>query len=138
MKEGGNMKGKLIRYSVVTLICGIATLIICFAKDLFHQSDAKTIFHILTDAFFVPGVVMAAFGLLVFSTNEGTFDMLTYGVRRLFILISRHPKDEKYRTFYDYRQAQRENKHQFGYMIIVGVLYILISFIFLAFYYQNK
>ena len=82
------MKGKLIRYGISSLICIIIAFCVLLGKDIFHQDDPKAIYHILTDAFFVPGVVMAGFGLLVFSTNEGTFDMLTYGVRRLFILIS--------------------------------------------------
>jgi len=130
------MKGKIIRYLVVSSICLVATLIILLSKDVFHQTEPKTIYHILTDAFFVPGVVMTAFGLLVFATNEGTFDMLAYGVRRIFVLLKRNPQDSKYKTFYDYREAQRENKHQFGYMIIVGLLYTLISFIFLILYYN--
>ena len=44
---------------------------------------------------------------------------------------------DKYKTFYDYRQAQREKQHGFGYMIIVGVLYIGISMIFLTLYFNN-
>ena len=132
------MKGIIIRYSVTSAICLIVAFIIMVSKKVFNETDPQTIYHILTDSFFVPGVIMASFGLLVFSTNEGTFDMLTYGVRRLFILLRRNPKDEKYKTFYDYRMSQRENRHQFGYMIIVGLVYIGISLIFLALYYNAQ
>ena len=131
------MKSKIIKYSVTFSICLISAFLIMLSKKVFWQEEAKTVYHILTDSFFASGVIMAAFGLLVFATNEGSFDMLAYGIRKLFVFLKRNPTDDKYKTFYDYRQAQRENQHDFGYMIIVGVLYIGISMIFLTLYFNN-
>ena len=131
------MKGKIIKYSITFSICLIAAFVIMLSKKVFWQEEPKMVYHILTDSFFAPGTIMAAFGLLVFATNEGSFDMLVYGIRRLFVLLKRNARDDKYSTFYEYRQAQRENQYDFGYMIIVGLFYIGISMIFLALYFNN-
>ena len=130
------MKGKIIRYSIASFICLVIAFIILLSKGIFSQTETKDVMHILVDAFFVPGIIMLSFGILVFSTNEGTFDMLAYGVRRIFVLLKRNPQDAKYKTFYDYREAQRENKHQFGYLIIVGLFFTALSLLFLIFYYN--
>lgn len=130
------MKGTILRYSITTGICLIGAFLIMIFKDIFHQTEAKTVYHILTDSFFVSGVIMTGYGLLVFASNEGTFDMLKYALRRMFFWFKRNPIDEKYRTFYDYRMAQREKTSSFGYLIIVGIVFILIGLSFLAFYYQ--
>ena len=131
------MKRRIIEYSVTFSICLIIAFLIMLSKKVFWQEEAKTVYHILTDSFFASGVFMTGFGLLVFATNEGSFDMLVYGIRKLFVLFKRNPENDKYKTFYDYRQAQREKQHGFGYMIIVGVLYIGISMIFLTLYFNN-
>lgn len=112
-------------------------LLIMWFKDLFVQTDPKTIFHILCDAFFVTGTVTTSAGLLVFSSNEGTFDMLVYGVKS-FMDMFRKNSLKKYDTFYDYRMSRAEKKLSFGFLLICGVLFLALSFVMYYFYYQYK
>ena len=42
----------------------------------------------------------------------------------------------KYKTFYDYRVAKQETKNPFGYLVIVGLIFIGASMVFLILYYQ--
>lgn len=90
----------------------------------------------LCDAFFVPGMMMLCFGGLVFATNGGAFDMLAFGVRKLFDMFKRDLTKVKYRTFYDYRQAQKEKKHSYLYLLIVGLAFALVAAVFLIVYYK--
>ena len=106
---------------------------IVFAKDLFAQTNPQTIFHILTDAFFVAGVLITATGLLIFTSNEGSFDMLVYGVSS-FVDIFRKTSQKKYETYFDYKESRQDKKVSFGYLLICGAIYLAIAFIMYYFY----
>ena len=92
--------------------------------------------HILCDSFFVPGVVLLGFGLLVVASNGGTFDMLIYGTKKFFNMFRKNPSARLQETFYDYRTAKSENKMSFLHLIVVGLVFIAISIIFLLLWYE--
>ena len=130
------MKKRLISYGITTLIGLSFVLLIVLSKNIFQKENAKDVFHILVDAFFVPGIIIASFGLLVIAANGGTFDMFTYGVRRFFDLFRSDLGKRMQETFYDYREAKRENPRPAGYLLLVGLVFIAISMMFLIFYYN--
>lgn len=125
------------KYLITLAIDIAAALLIMWSKDLFVQTDPKIIFHILCDAFFVVGVVTTSAGLLVFSSNEGTFDMLVYGVKT-FMDLFRKTSLRKYDTFYDYRMSKADQKIKFGFLLICGAVFLALSFVMYYFYYQYK
>ena len=107
---------------------------ILWLKDFFGQTEPKLIFHILCDGFFVVGVVLVCIGLLIFSSNEGTFAGLTYSVKS-FIDLFRKTGMKKYDSYYDYKAARTEKKIPFGFLLICGLLFIAVSLVMLYFYY---
>ena len=115
----------------------MAVLVIICMKDVFGQTSAAQVLQILCDAFFAVGVVVAGLGLLVFSSNEGVFDGLVYGVG-CFIDMFRKSAKRKYATLYDYKQSREGTKFGFGFLAISGVGLIVVSFIILIFYHQYK
>ncbi len=123
----------LIKYGVTLAVGCLLTLWIVWAKDGFHQTELSAVFHILCDAFFVSGTVITSAGLLVFSTNEGTFDMLAYGVQS-FLGMFRSNHTKKYETFYDYRVARNEKKIPYLFLILCGLLFLAIAFVMYYFY----
>ncbi len=123
---------------LITLIVGLlGAFLIALSKNIFAVTAPSVAFHILCDSFFVIGVVITGLGLLVFSTNEGTFDMLVYGVSS-FIDMFRKVSRKKYETFYDYRVAHSEKKVGFGFMLICGLIFIAIAFVLYLLYRQNS
>ena len=106
------------------------------SKNVFKQDSTVEVMHILCDSFFVPGVVILGFGLLVVASNGGTFDMLVYGTKKFFNLFRKNPTKQLEETFYDYRMAKSENKGEFAHLIVVGLLFIAISIIFLLLWYE--
>ena len=127
---------KLIKRCLITLLVGfsIAALIV-WSKDIFSQTEIVNVFHILTDAFCVAGVLILSAGLLIFSSNEGTFDILAYGVNS-FADMFRKKSTKKYPTFYDYRESRAEKKIPFGFLLISGLLLLGISVIMYFIYRQ--
>lgn len=125
-----------IRKYLITLLVGfIGVFFIAYAKDVFVQTEAVKVFHILCDAFFVVGVVITSVGLLIFSSNEGTFDMLVYGVSSFFDLF-RKVSAKKYATFYDYRESRADKKIRFGFMLVCGLGFLAVAFIMFFIYRQ--
>lgn len=127
---------KALRKYVITLLIGFAAVaLILWSKDLFSQTEPQMIFHILCDAFFAVGVVMSSVGLLIFSSNEGTFDMIVYGVSSFFDMFRKVSK-KKYDTFYDYRVSRADKKLGFGFLLICGFFFLAVSFVMLYLYGQ--
>lgn len=124
------------KYIITSSIGLVVAILIVLSKDIFSQSEATKVYHILCDAFFVPGVCITCFGLLVFTSNEGTFDMIVYGTKKFFSLFKKDMSNEKHKTFYEYRVAQHEKKFSFAYLLYVGLAFIVISLVFLIFYYN--
>lgn len=124
---------KALKYLIPFLLCAVAAILILVGKSSFAKSG-KPLMGDLCDAFAVPGMIMTCFALLVFATNGGSFDMLAFGVIKLFDLFKRDLTKVKYRTFYDYRQAQKDKKRPFAYLIIVGGAFLLVGVVFLLVY----
>ncbi len=118
---------KKLRKYLITIIVGLAAVgLIAWAKDVFAQTEPARIFHILCDAFFAVGTVMCCAGLLILSSNEGTFDIIVYGVSS-FIDLFRQTSRKKYDTFFDYRESRSDKKISFGFLLICGLVFLAIS-----------
>ena len=121
---------KLLKY-VITLAIGLVAVTgIAWAKDVFAQTEPAAIYHILCDCFFAVGTVLCCAGLLVFSSNEGTFDMMVYGISS-FIDLFRAQSKKKYHTFYDYRESRTDAKFPFAFLLLCGLLFVAVSLVML-------
>lgn len=127
----------LTKYAITLLVGFTLAFLILLSKDIFAQTEAVKIFHILCDGFFVVGVVVTSAGLLVFSSNEGTFDMLVYGVNT-FLDLFRRQSARKYETFYDYRSARSDKKIRFGFLLLCGLFFLAVSMVMYLLYRQYK
>ena len=114
---------------------GVACLLM-FTRGV-TTAKGSDLFLVLCDAFFVPGGIMAGFGLLVVASNGGAFDMIAYGIMSLFALFYRNPAKRKYHTFYDYRVHKEENKATYSHFLISGLIFVAISLVFLILFYIN-
>ena len=122
---------------VVSAVVGMVvfTIIVC-TKKIWNYDDGKQVLRILSDAFFVPGVILAGVGLLIFASNGGAFDMLSYAFIRFCDLFRRDVRNKKYKAFYEYREAKKDKKRGMAFMLIVGVIFIALAGIMLIAYYQ--
>lgn len=132
---------KALKYLITAAVgLAIATIVI-FTKDIFGQTNAHDVMHILCDAFFVSGVCLSCAGLIVFASNGGAFDMLVYGVQILFYMFadifSGGTIKRKHKDFYEYKKSKEGRKHSMSFILIVGLIFIAISLIFLGAYYYT-
>ena len=108
-------------------------LLIANSKEVFKQTDLKTIYHILSDSFFVPGIVITGFGLLIYASNEGAFDGVTYGVMA-FLNMFKSKQEKKYSSLYDYKQKKHAVKTQTGFILISGLIVLTFGILFYILY----
>ena len=127
---------KYLKYIITSVIgLGVAAWVI-FGKGILSKTELSEIYHILCDGFFVPGIILLGFGLLVIASNGGTFDMIVFGTRKFFDLFRRNPSTKLTSTFYEYRKAKSEVKLEFLFLIIPGLVLLIISMVFLILYYN--
>ena len=127
---------KIWKYFITALVGLVGALLILVFKDTFAKTAAQKILADLSDAFFVPGVLLLGVGTLLFASNGGAFDMLAFGIMKLFDLFKRDLTKVKYRTFYDYRQAQKDKKRTFDYLLIVGAAMVVVASVFWIVHYN--
>ena len=120
---------------IISAVVGIAIFVIVICvQQIWNAADTAQTMQILSDACFVPGVLLAGIGLIIFASNGGAFDMLAYAVIRFFDLFRRDVRNKKYKDFYEYREAKKGKKRGMAFMIIVGAVFIVFALIFMTVY----
>ena len=127
---------KYLKYVITFAVGLVIAFLVLIVKDIFNLSNKIDIIIAFCDSAFVSGVLIMSFGLLCLADKGGTFDMLAYGIRRFFGIFRRDVTKVKYRTFYEYRKAMQERNIHFGYLLIIGGIYLVTSLVFLIIYYS--
>ena len=114
---------------VITILLGLAIgLLVLLDQNFFAQTNPILIYGILADAFTIPGILLTGIGLLVFVSNEGVFDGLTYAVKSFIGMFRKNMP--RYGSFYDYREAKNRSKFSFGFLVICGLVFLLVAMVF--------
>ncbi|MBQ9979431.1 MAG: DUF3899 domain-containing protein [Clostridia bacterium] len=125
-----------VKYLITFVVGLILALWVMISKDLFAEERLYMIYQILAESFSVPAVLMLGFGGLVFVSNEGMFDSLSYGLTS-FMDLFRKEKRNKFNTFYDYKESKKDRSMSFGYLLICGIVFVAIAIVFHLLYANN-
>lgn len=125
---------KTITKYLITIGTGLAAaLYVAFIRGIFSETNPSQIFAILSDSFTVPGVLLTGIGGLMFVSNEGGFDALSYGITS-FIDLFRKEKKNKYKTFYDYKEEKASKTLPVSFVLISGLIFMALAIIMLLLY----
>lgn len=132
------MKQSPGRNYVGWLICTAAALAICAAVVLYERSYAQWgLTRMISDGFFVAGVMLAGLGALVWVANFGGFTALGYGwyllVRKLSASKARF---EERLSYPEYVQQHREKSKNPACIWGTGLICMAAAGIFLYLYWQ--
>lgn len=125
MKRKGKWTPGLISFGA-----GLLLFLGVLITNSFWTVGKPDIYRLLSDACIVPAALVGGVGVLVFASGQGTFDMLSYGVRLFFSWFRPHARNEKYRDFYEYKQYRGDRRRPVAHMLLVGVFFFLMSWIF--------
>ena len=129
-------KGRRKQY-IIPLLAGVGfAAALLWLRGTLGKTDAQEQLRDVSDAFFVPGVLLVCTGALLFVAGNGIFDMLNFGVMKVLSLV----RSEKYRaqqprTYYDYVSAKNDSRRS-GYsgLLWAGLLFLLLAGVFVALY----
>ena len=121
---------------VITALVGLAVSVyICFSRNIFGAETVADVITILSDAFFVPGILFLCLGLILYAANEGIFNAVSYGMKILGrSLVGK--KDEKIinEEFHEYHARVSQKKTKVKHFLLVGVVNFVISIVFVVIY----
>ena len=124
---------KLKKY-LITIVVGLLIVgYVAYTQGILTHEEPKMIFHTLSNSFFIPGVLIAGMGGLIFVANEGAFDGLTFAMKSFFSIFKRDKKN-RFTSYYDYKVSKGDRNRGFGFMLITGLVFLAISGIMLGIY----
>lgn len=134
-------RGFLIGFIICLLVCSFISVIVVLQEIYGLQRDfASQNLLILTDAFTISGGLMLLFYLLVFVSDEGAFDMISYSIQLVWVVTfhknvreTRLPKN-----YAEYRELKR-NKPRLNlrFILFSGLIFFIIGIILLIIYHIN-
>lgn len=115
---------------MVGLVMGVLTFIL-------NSQGSESLLRRICDSFFVPGVMLLGYGGLVFCRNQGTFDVLTYGVKSVFHThvpgaSIGNAREETFRDYQDRKSAKRKSPRG---SLLAGLTFFIPAVVTLVLYY---
>ena len=130
-------KVTLTNYAVCFGIEALIAFLVIWSKGFFTESTMVNI-QILSDAFFVSGILMTLYAGMLFVSSEGALIGIGFVLRNVvlaFIPMGR----AKHELYADYR-ARKINEakaHNHSYILVTGLVFLLIGVIFTVIWYVN-
>ena len=127
-------------WAVAAGIGAVIWLAVMATRGGFTETDRTLFLHILSDAFFVPGVLLASVGLLIFVAAGGVFDMLSYGVQKVLHLFRFGKGEDTFpKTYFEYKQIKegKRTRRHMGVLLVTGAAFLAAAGIVLYFYYRG-
>lgn len=134
-KERINWKKFFLRFFLSFFIAG-ALFATTFCIEYFGPLElnwTNNKYRILSDSFFIGGLMPILFWLLVWVSEKGAFDLIVYSVRKVFSFAFRiHPeKSNLPPTYADYVEQKRAKNKPFHYELLeVAGAFLLLGIIF--------
>lgn len=126
------MKGNRKRLLLTLTVGALLSLGVLLSRGTFTQLDGQTVIKDLSDAFFVAGALIFSMGALVFVAENGVFDMLSFGVKKVVALVrSEAYRAEQPKTYYDYVERQQAKpRTAYGYLLKAGLAFLAAAILF--------
>lgn len=126
------MRRGWIRYVTAAAVGALIVLLVVWGQGLFLHPSSQAAYGILCDGFFIASVLLIGIGLMCLISNEGIFDVLSFGVINMFRIF--HPSRKVFserESFYDFRMRRRDKRVGFAFLLVVGSVYLAIAFVFM-------
>lgn len=128
---------RIMIYAVSTVLLGVCAWLILRNGNYSPELDPAERYRLLCDAFMLPGLFYIMFGLLVFVSSTGFFDIFVFSIGKAIRLMIPALKYDKER-FYEYKVRKEEQGRVKGYsfLFIVGGAFSAVGVVFLVLFYK--
>ena len=130
-------KGTLTKYAICFGVEALIAFLVIWSKGFFTGSTAVNI-QILSDAFFVSGVLMTLFAGMLYVSGEGALIGIGFVLRNVvltFIPMGR-AKHERYAD-YRVRKLSEAKKQNDSCILVTGLIFLAVGIILTLIWYVN-
>jgi len=129
------MKHFFKNYGITFLVATVVFVSFAAVRGLFTATDAITVYYSLSDGGILAGVLSLAIGSLIFVSEKGIFDPISYSFNRISAQFVPgvgllQPKQD----YYDYISSRHTKHIKVAHFIYVGLFYLVIAIIFAVLY----
>ena len=128
-------KETLRNYAICVGIEAVIAFLVIWSKGFFAHSAAVNI-QILSDAFFVSGILMTLYAAMVYISDEGGLIGIGFVLRNAVLAFvpmgrARHEKYADYRA----RKMSQSKKHNNSYVLVTGLAFLFVGIVFTVIWY---
>lgn len=128
-------KETLRNYAICVGIEAVIAFLVIWSKGFFAHSAAVNI-QILSDAFFVAGILMTLYAAMVYISDEGGLIGIGFVLRNAVLAFvpmgrARHEKYADYRA----RKMSQSKKHNNSYVLVTGLAFLFVGIVFTVIWY---
>ena len=128
-------KVRLRNYGICVGIEVLIAFLVIWSKGFFTQSAAVNI-QILSDAFFVSGILMTLFAGMMYVSGEGALIGIGFVLRNVVLAFvpmgrARHERYADYRA----RKLSEAKKHNISHILVTGLIFLFIGIVFTVIWY---
>ncbi len=124
-----------VKYLITLLVGLLFAGSFCLTNGLVGETDPVKVNRILADAFTIPGVMLVCIGCFQFCVSHGAFYGIQYAIHSLFVnhnwSRTRFKDKETYTEYVEAKKEKSAGKTTSPYLFHIGLLFILISVIFI-------
>ena len=129
-------KVTLTKYAVCFGVEALIAFLVIWSKGFFTESAAVNL-QILSDAFFVSGVLMTLFAGMMYVSGEGALIGIGFILRNIVQAFTpmgraRHERYADYRA----RKLGAAKKHNNRHILVTGLIFLFIGIVFTVIWYS--
>jgi hypothetical protein len=130
-------KNLLLKYAVCIGVALLITVAVFWSKGFFTDSAAVNI-QILSDGFFVSGIVVSSVAGLLFLGGEGMFISIGFVLRNVVLTFIPGGR-KKHERYADYRARKLERLKKEGdhCILVTGLSFLALGVLFSVIWYMN-
>ncbi len=127
----------LLKYGITAAVGGLMTWSVLSLHGYAEAATDAERYRILADAFTIPGVVLMLCWVLVWISNEGAFEGISYAFSYAFrMLIPGGSKNPERYSDYVLRRREKGRLRGVGFLFFTGAVFFLIALVFIALFYS--
>ena len=131
IQESKLKKALPLRRTLISFaICGLLSFMIMWIRGLFEVKNKLDLYMVLSDGFFVSGILVMGFGLLIVVSQNGAFDAIRFSIQSILSRFSKEKRD-KYVSYAEYKEKlAAKGKLNCLFLILPAALFLLLGALF--------
>lgn len=131
-----DVKKNIIKYGSLVIVT-VLYVLYYLSDNNFTSVILKQKYLLLSNAFFVPGILFLLVGLLIVLANNGATDGIIYVLQRANQILNPFSDKTKKLNYREFVLERRGKEHSgTGFVLVVGIIDVIIALVFVYLFYR--